>query len=247
LRVDARCEAGARKWRFPVDLLAFDQWPGVGHWPEMTAAFVTPNHPRVAVLLQVARAALGAISNRDALDGYQSGSRQRAAQIAEACFNAATTQNFGYINPPASFERDGQRVRLVDRLCRERLGTCLDLTLLLAALWEQCGLHPLVLLIEGHAMPALWTHEAHLPEPAIDEPARVRNLIELGEIVPVESTLLTQRGAGFAAAVEMAKRRLQMPGAFFCAIDIRTCRKLGIRPLPLRDGGDTSSLDLDAV
>lgn len=218
----------------PIDLLAFDQWPGVGHYPELTAAFVTPNHPTIADLLKDARESLRRLDMSDALDGYQSGSRLRSVHIAEACFNAVAARGIGYINPPASFETAGQRVRLVDRIAREKFGTCLDLSLLLMAMWEQCGLHPLVLLPEGHAMPALWTHEAHLPEAAIDEPARIRNLIELGEIVPVESTLVTQSSASFARAVDAAKRRMAAPGGAFCAIDIRSGRKRGIRPLPLR-------------
>lgn len=232
---------------FPIDLLAFDQWPGTGLYPELLAAFITPNHPRIAEILNDARSALGKLSGRDALDGYQAGSRQRAAHIAEACFNAASARGIGYINPPASFDRDGQRVRLVDRICRERFGSCLDLSLLLASVWEQAGLHPLVLLIEGHAMPAVWTHDAHLPEPAIDDAARIRNLIELGEIVPVESTLLTQSGAMFSAAVASAKQRMASPGNTFCGVDIRSGRKRGVRPLPLRGDGDASALDLDTI
>lgn len=230
----------------PVDLLPFDHWPGIGHYPDLTAAFVTPNHPEVAALLGVARDAMRGISDSDALDGYQSGSRNRAAQIAEACFNACAAKGIGYINPPASFEAEGQRVRLVDRLLRERLGTCLDLSLLLMSMLEQCGLHPLLLLPEGHAMPAVWTHDAHLPETTIDEPARVRNLIELGEVVPIESTLLTQAGSTFGDSVDAAKRRMESPGSGFCAVDIRAARKRGVRPLPLRVDGSLE-IDVDAI
>ncbi len=229
-----RAGSAEKRSTFPIDLLAFDQWPGVGHYPELTAAFVTPNHPTIADLLNAARTALRGIGVPDALDGYQSGSRQRSVHIAESCFNAIAARDIGYINPPASFETAGQRVRLVDRIARERLGTCLDLSLLMMGLWEQCGLHPLLLLPEGHAMPALWTHEAHLPEAAIDEPARIRNLIELGEIVPVESTHVTQSGAQFGRAVAAAKQHMGNPGGNFCAIDIRAGRKRSIRPLPLR-------------
>ena len=240
------CSAGTLSKRFPVDLLAFDQWPGVGYFAEQTAAFVTPNHPKVAELLGVARQAMGGLSDSDALDGYQSKSRQRASLLAEACFNAAAAQGIGYINPPASFELTGQRVRLVDRVLREQLGTCLDLSLLLMGMWEQCGLHPLVLLPEGHAMPAVWTHDAHLAEAVIDEPARIRNLVELGEVIPVESTHLTEPGAAYAGAVESAKKKLRSPGERFLAVDIRSARKRGVRPLPLRvDGGP--GVDLDAL
>ncbi len=232
----------------PIELLAFDQWPGAGLYPELLAAFVTPNHPKVAELLRDARKSLGDLSGgQDALEGYQSGSRQRAAQIAEACFNAVLTRGIGYISSPASFDREGQRIRLVDRICRENFGSCLDLSLLLSSLWEQVGLHPLVLLFEGHAMPAVWTHESHLPEPAIDEAARIRNLIELGEIVPVESTLVTQPGATFAGAVDSAKKRMQTPGSGFCAVDILSGRKRGVRPLPLRVDAKSTELDLKEV
>ncbi len=247
LQIVVETDKGSISDSLPVDLLAFDQWPGVGLYPELLAAFVTPNHPKVAELLQGARTSLGDLSGRDALDGYQAGSRARAAQIAEACFNAVLARGIGYISPPASFDREGQRVRLVDRICRENFGSCLDLSLLLASLWEQAGLYPLILILEGHAMPAVWTHESHLPEPAIDEAARIRNLIELGNIVPVESTLVTQAGATFAAAVDSAKRRMASPGPGFCAVDIQSGRKRGVRPLPLRADGASTEVDLHAI
>ena len=240
------CASGQARSAEPVDLLAFDQWPGVGYFAELTAAFVTPNHPKVAELLQAARQSLGNLSETDALDGYQSKSRQRASHLAEACFNSLAAQGIGYINPPASFETTGQRVRLIDRVMREKLGTCLDLTLGLMSLWEQCGMHPLILLTQGHAMPAVWTHDTHLSQTVIDEPARIRNLIELGEVLPVESTHLTQAGASFAGAVEAAKRTMQTPGDTFHAIDIRSARKRGVRPLPLRADGE-AGVDLDAI
>ncbi|KAA0214513.1 MAG: DUF3320 domain-containing protein [Leptolyngbya sp. PLA3] len=232
---------------FSIEVLAFDQWPGAGHYPQLTSAFVTPNHPRIAELLHAARSALAAQGEPDSLEGYQSGSRQRAARIAEACFSALASRAIGYINPPASFETAGQRIRMVDRVCRENLGTCLDLTLVLAGMWEQCGLHPLVVLTEGHAIAGVWTHEAHLPETVIDEPARLRNLIELGEVVPVEATLVTHRGATFTQAVDSAKAHLIEPGSSFAAIDVFACRKHGIRPLPLRDSGDSTQVDTEAL
>lgn len=247
LRMEARCEQAVHSQTFPIDLLAFDQWPGVGHWPEMTAAFVTPNHPRIAQLLTAARQSLGKLSDNDSLDGYQSDSRSRVATIAEACYNAAATWKLGYINPPANFEEQGQRVRLVDRLAREQMGTCLDTALLMASLWEQCGLNPLILLPHGHAMPALWTCDTHLAEATLDEPAQIRNLIELGDIVPVESTFLTKANTTFAMAVQAARKRMQAPGPTFTAIDIKSCRKLRIRPLPLQDDGQGSFVDITAI
>lgn len=247
IRVEVRSGAELESKSFPIELLPFDQWPGSEIYPELLAAFCTPNHPQIALLLAEAREPLKRVRGSDALDGYQSGSRQIAAQIAEACFNSVRARGLGYINPPASFDRAGQRVRLVDRICREGFGSCLDLSLLLASMWEQAGLHPLILLLEDHAIPAVWTHEVQLPEPAIDDVAHIRNLIELGEVVPVESTMLTVTGSTFAGAVDAAKKRLGSAGASFCAVDILASRKRGVHPLPLRASGDSTGIDLTAA
>ncbi len=235
LAITAEANEQSVKASFDLDLLAYDQWPGGGHLPELTAAFVTPNHSLIAELLRGARRILGERDERDAIDGYQSASRQRAALIAEACFLSLAEQKVGYISPPASFEKAGQRIRLVDRVMRERFGTCLDLSLILMAMWEQAGLNTVLLLPEGHAMPAFWTHDSNLPETVIDEPARIRNLLELGEIVAAESTQVTHDSPTFAGAVESARQAMNKPGSVFCAIDLKACRKRGIRPLPLRE------------
>jgi len=246
LRVRVECGADSVEERRAIDLLPFDHWGGLWPCPEMLGAFVTPNHPSLGPVLSGAREALRARGERDAIDGYQSGSRTRAALLAEACFASLARSDLGYIAPPASFEREGQRVRLADRVLRERLGTCLDLSLLLAGLWEQAGLNPVVLLLEDHSLPAVWTHDEHLPEPVIDEVERVRKRVELGELVPVESTVLTHPERSFAGAVEGARRRLAS-AQHVCAVDIRTARRLGVRPLPLRVEPEGSTIAEEAV
>ncbi len=232
--------------RVEIDLLPFDHWGGLSPCPELLAAFVTPNHPALPAVLRGAREVLQDAGERDAIDGYQSLSRSRAVRLAEVCFVSLAGRDIGYINPPASFERSGQRIRLADRVFREGLGTCLDLSLLLAGLWEQAGLNPLIVLFEDHALPAFWTHDEHFPEPAIDEPERLRKGVGLGELVVVESTVLTRRGGTFAEAVEAATRKLDAAGEV-CAVDIQTARRLGVRPLPLRVEQEETTLDPAAV
>ncbi|MFG0259729.1 MAG: DUF4011 domain-containing protein, partial [Phycisphaerales bacterium JB041] len=246
LRVRVESDAARAEHASELDLLPFDQWGGLSPCPELLAAFVTPNHPSLVPMLRGARDLLHAAGERDAIDGYQSASRTRAVRLAEVCFAALAGHDLGYINPPASFERAGQRVRLADRVVRERLGTCLDLSLVLAGLWEQAGLNPLILLFDDHALPAFWTHDEHFAEPATDEPARLRKGFGLGELVVVESTVLTHRGGTFAGAVESATRRLETAESV-CAVDIRTARRIGVRPLPLRVEQDETTIAPEAV
>lgn len=244
LVIQVQSSTGEFTKKVPVELLPFDHWPGSAIYPELLAAYITPNHEKIAELLRLARPVLEAISGRDSFDGYQTKVRERAVHIAEACYRALHGLDLGYVEPPASFEQTGQRVRLVDRVLREKMGCCLDFSLLLASIWEQAGLNSLILIVEGHALPALWTHSSSLSDPAMDDPAQVRNLIKLGEIVPVESTLLASKGTSFADAIAVAERKLLDPGNYFCAVDVKCARKRGVKPLPIHNSAATTQLDL---
>ena len=231
----------------PVELLAYDQWPGVRYQPDLLAAFVTPNSAGVAELLGDARESLRNAGHAEGLDGYQSASQQRVLHLAQAGYAAIAKRDIGYANPPASFEKNGQRIRLVDRILREKLGTCLDLTLLVAAVWEQMGLHPVLLLPLGHAMVAVWTRDTQFPDSVIDDVATIRNRIATGDLLAFETTLLAHRDTNFADAQKAASDRLQSTGDGFLAIDVRAARKQGVRPIPLRDAEGGQEIDADAA
>ncbi|MDD2458230.1 MAG: DUF3320 domain-containing protein, partial [Eubacteriales bacterium] len=116
-----------------VSILAFDEWQGTGYYPELLAAFVTPNHPLLAKILVRAADLLGQWTGNPALNAYQSQSANRVRLQAAAIFGALQEQNIIYSVPPASFEEAGQRIRLCHTVLEQHLGTCLDLTLLYAA------------------------------------------------------------------------------------------------------------------
>ncbi len=222
-----------RVW--PIDVLAFDEWEGLRALPELLAAFVTPNHPAIERLLGEARLHLERATHDGALSGYQRKDPTRVRATIEAICRAVGDLNLAYINPPASFEQAGQRVRLPDQVLERRMGTCLDITLLLAALFEQAGLHPLVVMIQGHAFAGVWLSDERFPEPAVTEPLRLRKRVQLGEVLVIETTGLTQDPAmGLEDAQRSAERRLDRVDEFHFAIDVRTARLHRIRPLPLR-------------
>ncbi len=240
---ELRCElrlgdAVLAERRDAVEVLAFDEWAGVGSLPEALAAFVTPNHPAVDRLMGDVRKHLELDSqypDAGALSGYQRRDPGYARAIVQAAYRAVGDLALGYITTPASFEEQGQRVRLPDQVTERRQGNCLDLSLLLAAVLEQAGLHPLVVLVKGHAFVACWLHDDSFPEPAVTEPLRLRKRVQLGEILALEATGLTHQPAMTLDAAEReALRRLEDPAEFYYAIDVATARRRRIRPLPLR-------------
>lgn len=228
--------------RREVELLAADCWNGLRSLPELLAAFVLPNTRAVESIL--ADAAERLLPGNLRLDGYQSKNRQAAVAQVESIFAAIQARGIHYSNPPASFEQSGQKVRLPQRILESGLATCLDTTLLFCACAEQAGLHPLVVMIEGHAFCGIWLEENTFPESAQDSHSRLKNRVDLDAILPVETTLLCDAKAPFAAAVEAGRRHLADESGFQCVIDIVRCRQLGVRPLPLLDDG---GVDEEAV
>ena len=219
---------------FSLELLARDQWGGLGDMDRLLAAFVSPNDPVVAVILKEASVLLERGGHDGSLEGYQSGDPQRAWMIAGAIWSAVTGMGLTYANPPASFEIEGQKIRSPERIRSEGLATCLDSSLLLAAAWEQAGLHPVILFSHGHAWTGVWITSrdfGHVTEPDV---VTVRKAAQAKEFIPVETTLSTQRPtAGFEQAVEAGRARLSedREQEFLVAIDITRARSARIRPL----------------
>jgi len=218
-----------------LDLLARDEWGGLSSLPEILAAFALPNHPAVEEILKDAAGILRGWTGDPSLSGYQSKDRRRVVMIAAAIYGALQKQNLTYINPPASFETEGQRVRLPDRILEARMGTCLDLTMLATACLEQAGLHPIVVLVKGHAFAGVWLQDEYFGDLVIDDPLRIRKRIELNEIAAFDPTCVTaQPSLTFDQAGREAWRRFEDPQEFLCAIDVARARKGKIRPLPER-------------
>lgn len=220
----------------PFEVLAFDEWNGLAHaLPELMAAFVLPNHPQVQAVLADAASWLDEHTGDRSLSGYQRKSPERVVHIAQAIYVTLQTRKLAYCNPPASFESTGQKIRLADRVFEYRLGTCLDLAVLMAACFEQAGLNPLVILVDGHAFAGVWLIDDSFPDCGTDDALALRKRVELKELLVLETVLLTAPPPNdFATALKTGERHLASDDPFRCGIDIRRCRKSRIRPLPFR-------------
>lgn len=218
-----------------INVLAYDEWNGLQSIPEILAAFVTPNHPAVESVLSAAAGILGKWTGDSSISGYQSRDSRRVTLTVAAIYSALQQLNISYINPPASFEETGQKIRLPDRIMESRLATCLDLSVFAASCLEQAGLYPLIIITTGHAFVGVWLEDETFADAANDDLLRLRKRVELGQISVFETTLLTSAQAvSFEQAVNHGLGHLQNEAAFRCLLDIRRARKSRIRPLPLR-------------
>jgi len=238
LRVEVICEGTVlATFSQPIVVLAYDQWAGTRALPELLAAFCMPNSPAVDRLLGAA-ATLGEVQDAGfALEGYRAGQRQRVWQQVSAVYNAVRAEGLRYALPPATFHDDGQRIRTPDRVLEGRIATCLELALLFAACFEQAGLHPVLLIQEGHAWVGVWLVDTRLSSALVDDVQAVRKRVQAGELMVFETTLVVQPTPAtleFAWRAGAAHLDAAEEKRFLWALDVRAARAQRVRPLPSR-------------
>jgi very-short-patch-repair endonuclease len=230
---------------YAIEVLPYDIWPGINVIPELLATFVTPNSDVVEYIMGSASEILWKRTGENALSGYQSRDKKYVYAMINAVFDAVKLLGISYSNPAASFEDNGQRIRFPHKIYDKKLATCLDLALFFAAILEQCGLHPLILLHEGHAYAGCYLIEENLPNSIEDDLQLIRKCEGLDELVVFETTMAAGSNSGtFAEAVSAAKKHLLLDRKFHMALDIRTSRKSDITPLPImREGLNLSNVN----
>ena len=154
---------------YNVDLLAYDQWNGIGTLPEILASYVTPNNPEISNVLQEASRILGGWTGNPSFDAYQTLSADRVKKQLGAIYEAIANLGIVYCSPPASFENTGQRIRLCDTMFSQKLGTCIDMSILYASCIEAIGLNPLLIVLNGHAFVGSWLIDDSFPDSVNDD------------------------------------------------------------------------------
>ncbi|KGH45683.1 DNA helicase [Modestobacter caceresii] len=230
--------------RVPVQVLAAAQWLAtpLELAMEMLAAHVLPNHPSITALVAEAAEVLRTQTGSPSIQGYQSGA-ERVDAVASAICAAVQARDVRYSEPPASWADAGQKVRTPGEVLDERVGTCLDLVVVLAAALEQAGIRPLLWLVEGHAFLGYWREELSAQSSATTDVASLVNLVDLGLIRLVETTMLTTR-AQSAHSEPVGFDELHRPSyaawltgdldRVIGVVDVYRARRDGVLPLPAR-------------
>lgn len=231
---------------FEFRLLPTNYWAG-GLYPESIASFVMPNIPSVSNLLKRVSQILEETTGSSAITGYQSGDKNIVRQQLAAVYSAIYEQNIAYVEIPASFEVIGQRVRTPEEVLTHRIGNCIEMSVLYASLVEACGLHPLIIGVEGHAFVGVWLNEQTFDVNCISEFSELEKRIATGinDIEILEGTYLNgDSEKTFEQAVKKAEGNLE-DMRFDFIIDVRRSHIFGIRPLPLKEvsNGDIKLVD----
>lgn len=206
---------------WPMEVQAYNHWAGFRGLPDLLCSFVLPHHPAVAELVAAAR------QRCNTLDGYQSG---HVLEQARAIYGAIQDLGITYLQGASDWAEAGQKVRTPDQLLEHRQGNCLDVTLFMAAALRLVGLHPLLVLVEGHAFPGVWLRPEDDPDGPLSDVSSLQKCLALGLICLFDSSSACA-GLPFEKAETVAREHLEK---FQLALDLRASERQGIRPLPLR-------------
>ncbi|MCF6743994.1 DUF4011 domain-containing protein [Blastococcus sp. KM273128] len=230
----------------PVQVLAANQWLA-SPLPlalEMLAAHVMPNHPAVTGLVAEAAGLLEERTGSGALVGYAA-TAERVDEVVAALAEALRRRGVRHSEPPLSWADLGQQVRSPGDVLTWRVATPLDAVVLLAAALEQAGIRPLLWLADGsaggraggaHAFLGYWREERSSESAATTDAAPLVNLVDLGLIGLVETTLLTGGGepAPDLHAPAYAGWLSGELDRVLGVTDVHRARRDGILPLPAR-------------
>lgn len=245
----------------PLEVLAYNEWHFHPLIFDNLAGFILPNCEAVAESIKLAGEYLFRLTGVASFDGYQSKDGGKVAAMAHALFLALQRElKIKYINPPASFEKSGQKIRFPEEIVNLGRGTCLDLALFYAACLEAVGLFPLVFLVPRHALLGVWLSDrAHVefwgneqkimerlkrvPVRSEREAAerylyylsercvRVRKVVEAGLVLPINSTTFTEE-SDFRKCVEDGEMICRKT-EFDAVIDVRAARCL-VKPMKVK-------------
>src|SRR5215213_7839980 len=220
-----------------VQVLAAQQWLAtpVPLALEMLAAHVMPNHPAITAVVSEAAGVLEERTGRGSIQGYADGP-ERVDEIVTAIADVLQRRGIRYSEPPISWSDLGQQVRSPGDVLTWRVGTPLDTVVLMAAALEQAGIRPLLWLAEGHSFLGYWREERSAESAATTDAAPLVNLVDLGLIGLVETTLLTSKGEP-GADLHTPAYTGWLAGEIdriLGVTDVHRARKDGIFPLPAR-------------
>ena len=211
---------------YAVKILPYDMWTGWYH-PEFIASFVTPNDRRVQEILAKAGERIGA-----AFAGYSGGSRE-VMEYMKIIFEVIRDEKITYVYPPANWDA-GQRVRMPGFTLANKVGCCIDMAVLYAACLEAASLHPMIMILRGHAIAGCWLEPCTFAEVKVSDGEEVHNLQRLHKLQMVECTLMDNYafGSTFEYACQATDQHFS---TFEYVIDVTRARAGGILPVPMKE------------
>lgn len=197
--------------------------------PEAIAGFVTPGSKAIREAITRVKDSLKNGGLDQSTDGYQKNDRKRVESFAAAAYYAIKKLGITYSNAPFSASDTGQKVRAPFQVIRERQGTCIDLSVLLASILEAMGLNPVIVFCYGHAFTGCYLTNTY--QKTLLSKESIEKLLDANELLLFDSSSSAQN-RDFQKAKAIARRALEK---FECMVDVTSAHKGNFKPMSLNE------------
>ena len=122
--------------------------------PALMTSIITPADP---VVQQLAGRINGMAAESYGQSIAASQSDDQCVAFMSALFHFMKSNHMAYQSPPGMLTQGnhGQHIKYTRDVLRNRAGTCIDLAVTWASVWEAVGLEPAIVVVPGHAFPAV--------------------------------------------------------------------------------------------
>lgn len=205
---------------------------------EMLSAFVQPQHPAIKDLIADSFTQLQQFGE-SSFGGYQADPAGVDVQV-RAIVETMRSKSVVYHNPePGWISGAGQIIRTPEDVLVGLEGTCLDTTVVLAAALERIGLHPVIVVIEGHAFVGYWRMRAKFDQGFTSDRGAIQEKLNSQRLSFVETTMCTA-GNEAKSYEEIAEHPLKVRlkpnlSNIIGVIDVAASRVYsGVKPVPAK-------------
>lgn len=224
------------QYDFTIEVLPIDYFGGLQVYPQLLSSYIFPNHDLIYDLKAEAIKILESNGYLTQFEGYQSQNKERVLQILSAIYKTIQNHQIVYSAMPASFEKSGQRIRLIDKVLNRKFGNCIDLSLLFASIIEAVDLNPIIVITSGHAFVGVWLEDKRFDGMInLDVTALTKRMAKgIKQLALIETTNLCKgNDIPFSQAMDNAEKQLLADDNFILSIDVKNTRSYGIQPLSL--------------
>ena len=214
--------------RYPMTILAPNQWIGIEPAPELLASYVMTGDDFIVRVQNEAAAAIEEATGRAALDGYNGGKKRVREICAAIC--AALDRLVISVSPSTEpLTKPGLRLRTPSEIERDKRCTSQEAALLTAAVMEKCGLHPVLIVTMDSCIVACHLIDTFFEDVVIRNFHTIHKRIELDELAIVGAG--AAGGSPAEAGENAAVQPPIAPESFICAVDVLRSRDIGINSL----------------
>ncbi len=222
----------------PITALSYSEWNAQ---PYLLPTFITPNNADLTPLLHRAMDILKVKvmkynpSISPSFSGYQHQDPNLIKLMAASIFQSIWESKIVYSALPPSFEKVGQKIRMVSTVLQEKFANCIDFTLLFASALEAIDLHPLLIGVPGHIFCGVWLEEKTFSNVITEDVGDLLSRTGEGnhQLLVFECTLMRDgiSAPDFDGACHHAVNQLRTEKMQYC-VDVKAARHAGVHALP---------------